>query len=1010
MSTLDFETDRDLLAVENKRQPSIQKNEWSAAEIKNFRASFSEEDWVDFLLKLNTNSPSWYREIDTMILDLSEEKIDAILGNLSRQAKLKFVDYYVKSSVNEILLSMSLSQFNQFILEMNQEELTRLIGNSDFYRESEPKLADEKMTSLVKEIKKSFGFNLEENANKENVAEYLAWLKKSQVFEPILFYRNKDVRRIEMAMAATQYGWLKAITEIRDGVPTDMWLKFLEEQTGYRMTPDCLAAATMNSRPDLMRVLRSGVTEEYYSQWSHLVGRSFYITRIPVKDDPQSAETVDLLMEGVSEEDWIRTMDADELVEIIEAENLPLLKKIKSKFVTREKVDGEKQGISTSWSRLVKPSTLRAALISQKSNSAEETPFEKRILILEEIVEGVDSETIKKALLDRESGNLLIKIGGGSLNTTQLTIFRERMSDDDWNTVMLSHHVGINLIFSGNHNTKTLQFILDNTENDVLVQMLNSNSYGKNELPLFFYSKKDAQSVKNKIGKDNWLKVISFKPYGSKQSPIEHAIEEEKWDMLGFLILDLTGDEELESAEEGESNPLKAPAIEALNKAVSVEKLNFFQLSPEQKDIIWKGYSVALELWSALSLPMSTMEDYDRIARAAFTREITMSDAISDEALLNLFVKTASELAKYDEKEATDVNDVIGEIGVRLLTPLAILKIGKSLSNDKLREVTSTSVDIAKIMMAVGDSKISNNSSLPLSVGELLNLSRQWHQNHSTMSREIVDLLDWKEWKSVVGNDESDSVIPSFFEYFVDGQKIGVAVLTDSDLLAQESACLDHCVGRGGYGAKCARGNTHILSIKVFDQVEKKWISSSTVEIDNDLKVIQHKGKGNSKPQKNELQAVKLFIADINSKKLNKTEKTGETPKSLSWAKDLEARLGNDAKFRSIGFVPSVEKVLAVMEHYALLSWKVKKNIDGSVEMRSIFCPKIVSRKIGDTYLHRSNFFVDGSKGRVPMNRQSLVDAIIPILDYWVDILIKRVNKNDDLQLKSLSEVFAAKN
>ncbi len=988
---------------------SVQKKEWSVDEIKDARSHFSDEEWVDFLLKLNKESSSWYKEIDIMILDLSQEKIDAILGNLGSKAKVKFLEPFTKDFLNKILLKMSLEQFSQFIVGMNQEELTSLVKNCDYYAELSVRQADEKMAILVKEIKKQFELDQVDDLNGDGVANYLAWLKSSKVFTPKLFYRNKDNRKIEMAMAAAQYAWVKTLAEIRDGIPTEMWLKFLEGQSGYRMSPDCLDSVTMSLRPDLLKILKSGVTEEFYPQWSHLIGRSFRISRIPATEQSQSTETVDLIMEGVSEEDWRETMDVDKLVEIIREGNLILLQQIKSKLSAREEVEGQRQPISATWSRLIYPSTLKAVLIARESRGlTEEISADKRIAILELIVEGVDSETIRSSLLGQSMYGLFIEMEG-KLDVDVLRIFRQKMNDYDWNIIMKSHRVGENILSKTRNNREVLQFILDNTENDVLVQMLNTHLYKNYGLPLFLYSQDEMELIRNKIGRDNWLKVISHKPYDSNDSPIERAVKNKDWGRLGFLVLDYMDSKFHEFGEETRNILLQLPVVNALSRAVSVEKTTFSEFTLEQKSAIWKGHTVALKLWDALALPMHSAEDFDLITRATFNREITMPDAISDETMLASYVKTGNELSKYSEEEAVNVNDVIREIGIRLLVPLAILKIGRGVSVEKLREIISKSVSMAQKMILAGNFEISNNSSIPLSVKELLDLSKQWHLNHSVMPREIVDLLDWKEWKSLVGNDDSDSVAPSFFEYSVDSQKIGVSVLTDSDLLAQESGSLDHCVGRGGYDVKCAQGRAHILSIKVFDGVEKKWISSSTVELNNNLEVIQHFGKRNSQPRKAELEAVKLFIADIKSKRLKKTEKLGETAKSLSWAKDLEARLGSDSKFRSIGFVPSVEKVQAVMEHYAHLSWKVKNNKDGSVELRSIFCPKIVSRKVGGSYLHRTNFFVDGPKGRVLMNSSSLIDAILPTLDYWTNRLMREVNQNSELELKSLSEIFSVK-
>lgn len=100
-------------------------------------------------------------------------------------------------------------------------------------------------------------------------------------------------------------------------------------------------------------------------------------------------------------------------------------------------------------------------------------------------------------------------------------------------------------------------------------------------------------------------------------------------------------------------------------------------------------------------------------------------------------------------------------------------------------------------------------------------------------------------------------------KYYFEHSGLIIRPAKDSKELIDEGKALNHCVGT--YAERYANGKTNILFIRKFSEPEKPFF---TMEIGNDNKIIQTRGKGNCSPDL----SVNKFVEVFTQKKLSKKE------------------------------------------------------------------------------------------------------------------------------------------
>lgn len=126
------------------------------------------------------------------------------------------------------------------------------------------------------------------------------------------------------------------------------------------------------------------------------------------------------------------------------------------------------------------------------------------------------------------------------------------------------------------------------------------------------------------------------------------------------------------------------------------------------------------------------------------------------------------------------------------------------------------------------------------SISSRLKLSARWHRQPPLTGSEFR-----YEWPPVLPDKAAGTDITEARTGTI--KDVDICVLQSSDELDVEGAEMSHCIGRGGYGASCARGVRRILSIRVRNE---RATASLLVTFDPSFRLVleQFRGVANSTP------------------------------------------------------------------------------------------------------------------------------------------------------------------
>lgn len=219
-----------------------------------------------------------------------------------------------------------------------------------------------------------------------------------------------------------------------------------------------------------------------------------------------------------------------------------------------------------------------------------------------------------------------------------------------------------------------------------------------------------------------------------------------------------------------------------------------------------------------------------------------------------------------------------------------------------------------------------------LSINQIASFSRHWHSNQARLLLDGVRNFGDAKWEAL-------------FEGVYDGkegkgdirgkesQGLHIVCLSSSDALVKEGQKMNHCVGT--YTKNCMRNQVHILSIR-----DSNGNSVSTIEVYADynkkkLKVSQHRGKNNSKPDAKAVKLLNNFLDDVNFQKVKidwemLRAKHQERTSSFNSVKELSTN--------EVGFdVLDGNHVKTVHEAYKkIMTKKLCKNLTKKVNERDL--------------------------------------------------------------------------
>ncbi len=191
---------------------------------------------------------------------------------------------------------------------------------------------------------------------------------------------------------------------------------------------------------------------------------------------------------------------------------------------------------------------------------------------------------------------------------------------------------------------------------------------------------------------------------------------------------------------------------------------------------------------------------------------------------------------------------------------------------------------------------------------EIFKLGVAWHRPDKRIPLDAQPLKQHAEWYPIMERTDLDN-------------GYSVEALIDNAALQREGAIMHHCLGTGGYGTQCLLGETHVLSLKRFDEpcatIELRKVKKNFGEIEvrgeRWLAFTQFFGAGNSEPDGEARSAFNNLRRMIHGREVALCEGAwGETVESA----EARRRLGI-SKLETITGIRTGEFPTLALAHYS---------------------------------------------------------------------------------------------
>ena len=367
----------------------------------------------------------------------------------------------------------------------------------------------------------------------------------------------------------------------------------------------------------------------------------------------------------------------------------------------------------------------------------------------------------------------------------------------------------------------------------------------------------------------------------------------------------------------------------------------------------------------------------------------------SDYADEVFFEKLWEKLEKIDIDKFDLIKDSIEGFSRSFIAPLLLLKTEVFMDKDLGKLQLELAKTIAEDFLFLNNDQRLNQLGLPLTFSELALFAQTEHLPQHNFPENIKDLVDTREWKPLFSDPEYRFEWGKTTYFFVP--------LTSSQQLVDEGSAMSHCVGKGGYSDKCSKGTHHIVSIRKI--VDGKMTRVSTLELESGkegkISIIQNRGIHNHDPEDGAKKGAEEFLVAIKEKRVHLNDNPGEINKDSKKQSKLEEFKSKYPYLVSIGFIPTREKVLAVLEHYKKVSWNPPEN---KRKTKSIFVTEGIVTQGQNHFDYIHKLFL--GLGREEASIENIIAKFGPILDEIIDQAYKKWADSTE-NLKETKEILA---